>query len=145
MQIAGNENVIKQIKERYETNESTGTFIGRSSNGRSSSGTNNTNDDSSEGRRRWNDGVDGLHEERESNSPRYNQEVSRDSNERAAEREKIVAEAKANGTYMLAPNGQPTNLTEDQWATVRTQAFKDYSMSTYQPKIFSELCLTPKR
>ena len=43
-----------------------------------------------------------------------------------AEREQIVAEAKSNGTYMLAPNGQPTNLTEDQWVTVRTQAFKDY-------------------
>ena len=43
-----------------------------------------------------------------------------------AEREQIVSGAKANGTYMLAPNGQPTNLTEDQWVTVRTQAFKDY-------------------
>jgi len=125
IQIEGNENEIKLIKERYETNESTGTFIGRSSNGRGSSGTNNTNDDSSKGRRRWNDGVDGLHEERESNGSRYNQEVSRDSNERAAEREQIVAEAKANGTYMMH-NGQPTNLTEDQWVTVRTQDFKDY-------------------
>lgn len=125
IQIEGNENEIKLIKERYETNESTGTFIGRSSNGRGSSGTNNTNDDSSKGRRRRNDGVDGLHEERESNGSRYNQEVSRDSNERAAEREQIVAEAKANGTYMMH-NGQPTNLTEDQWVTVRTQDFKDY-------------------
>ena len=43
-----------------------------------------------------------------------------------AELEQIIAEAKANGTFMTAPNGQPTNLTEDQWVATRTQAFKDY-------------------
>lgn len=36
----------------------------------------------------------------------------------------IVSEAKANGTYMKAPNGKPSNLTERQWAQVRTSSFK---------------------
>ena len=38
----------------------------------------------------------------------------------------IVANAKMNGTYMKAPNGKPTNLSEKQWAQVRTTAFKDW-------------------
>jgi N12 class adenine-specific DNA methylase len=38
----------------------------------------------------------------------------------------IVDKAKADGTYMLAPNGKPSNLNELQWAQVRTQAFKDW-------------------
>ncbi|WP_372473025.1 hypothetical protein AB4865_09495 [Capnocytophaga sp. ARDL2] len=42
------------------------------------------------------------------------------------EKERIVAQAKANGTYMKAPNGKPTNLNEEQWVTVRTEAFKDW-------------------
>jgi len=32
----------------------------------------------------------------------------------------------ADGTFMLAPNGKPTNLTERQWLQVRTKAFKDW-------------------
>lgn len=43
-----------------------------------------------------------------------------------AERQRIIALAKANGTYMLAPNGEPTNLTESQWVQVRTKAFKEW-------------------
>jgi len=35
------------------------------------------------------------------------------------ETELIVARAKADGTYMLAPNGKPSNLNETQWAQVR--------------------------
>ncbi len=38
----------------------------------------------------------------------------------------IIAKAKANGSYMKAPNGEPTNLTERQWAQVRTKAFKEW-------------------
>ena len=38
----------------------------------------------------------------------------------------IVAKAKADGTYMKAPNGEATNLTEEQWANVRTKAFKEW-------------------
>ena len=43
-----------------------------------------------------------------------------------AEREAIVSRAKADGTYMKAPNGKPTNLTERQWADVRTSRFKEW-------------------
>lgn len=32
----------------------------------------------------------------------------------------------ADGTFMKAPNGKPTNLTERQWLQVRTKAFKDW-------------------
>lgn len=43
-----------------------------------------------------------------------------------AEKEKIVADAKANGTYMSAPNGEKTKLDAEQWATVRTTNFKNW-------------------
>lgn len=42
------------------------------------------------------------------------------------EKEKIVAGAKANGTYMTAPNGEKTKLDAEQWATVRTTNFKNW-------------------
>ena len=42
------------------------------------------------------------------------------------EEKKIVETAKANDTYMKAPNGKPTNLSEKQWAQVRTTAFKKW-------------------
>ena len=38
----------------------------------------------------------------------------------------IVARAKADGTYMKAPNGQPSKLTPRQWVQVRTKAFKEW-------------------
>lgn len=40
-----------------------------------------------------------------------------------AEEQEIIAKAKANGTYLKAPNGKPTNLTPRQWVQVRTKAF----------------------
>ena len=43
-----------------------------------------------------------------------------------AEKEKIVADAKANGTYMTSPNGKKTKLDAEQWATVRTTNFKNW-------------------
>lgn len=42
------------------------------------------------------------------------------------EKEKIVADAKANGTYMTAPNGEKTKLDAEQWTTVRTANFKNW-------------------
>ena len=42
------------------------------------------------------------------------------------EEKKIVETAKANDTYMKAPNGKPTNLSEKQWTQVRTKAFKKW-------------------
>ena len=40
------------------------------------------------------------------------------------EKETIRKKAVADGTFMKAPNGKDTNLTEDQWLSVRTAAFK---------------------
>lgn len=40
------------------------------------------------------------------------------------ERAEIIRAAKANDTYLKAPNGKDTNLTPEQWVTVRTKAFK---------------------
>ena len=42
------------------------------------------------------------------------------------EMESIKAEAVAAGTFMKAPNGKATNLTERQWLQVRTSAFKSW-------------------
>ena len=42
------------------------------------------------------------------------------------EKEKIVSVAKANGTYMTAPNGEKTKLNAEQWVTVRTTNFKNW-------------------
>lgn len=47
-----------------------------------------------------------------------------DINER--ELEDIRKKAIADGTFMKAPNGKPTNLNERQWLQVRTKAFKDW-------------------
>ena len=41
------------------------------------------------------------------------------------EEQRIVDEAKVNGTYLKAPNGKASNLNERQWIQVRTKAFKD--------------------
>lgn len=41
-----------------------------------------------------------------------------------AEIQSIIDQAKANGTYLKAPNGKSTLLSERQWAQVRTRAFK---------------------
>ena len=38
----------------------------------------------------------------------------------------IVEKAKADGTFMKAPNGKPSNLNERQWAQVRTTSFKNW-------------------
>lgn len=38
----------------------------------------------------------------------------------------IKQQAIKNGTFMKAPNGNPTNLNERQWLQVRTKAFKDW-------------------
>lgn len=42
------------------------------------------------------------------------------------EEQEIAAKAKADGTYLKAPNGQPTNLTPEQWVNVRTSRFKEW-------------------
>lgn len=42
------------------------------------------------------------------------------------EKASIKKKAVADGTFMKAPNGKETNLTEDQWLAVRTEAFKNW-------------------
>ena len=42
------------------------------------------------------------------------------------EMEQIKATAEKDGTFMKAPNGQPTKLNERQWLQVRTDAFKKW-------------------
>ena len=50
------------------------------------------------------------------------------------EEQSIIDKAKKNGTFMKAPNGKPTNLTEKQWVQVRTKAFKDWFGEWENPK-----------
>lgn len=42
------------------------------------------------------------------------------------EESEIINRAKNNGTYLMAPNGKPSKLTENQWVQVRTKAFKKW-------------------
>ncbi|MDY6121599.1 MAG: hypothetical protein SPI72_00715 [Porphyromonas sp.] len=42
------------------------------------------------------------------------------------EQEQIKQQALANGSFMKAPNGEPSNLNEHQWTQVRTKAFKNW-------------------
>lgn len=42
------------------------------------------------------------------------------------EEENIIEKAKSDGSYMKAPNGNPTNLNEKRWVQVRTKAFKEW-------------------
>ena len=44
----------------------------------------------------------------------------------SSEIETIKNKAVADGTFMKAPNGKPTNLSEDNWLFVRTAAFKSW-------------------
>lgn len=44
----------------------------------------------------------------------------------AKEEAAIIETAKKNGTYLKAPNGEPTKLTPKQWVQVRTKAFKKW-------------------
>lgn len=43
-----------------------------------------------------------------------------------SEAEPIKGKSIADGAFMKAPNGKPTNLTERQWVQVRTKEFKDW-------------------
>lgn len=54
------------------------------------------------------------------------QVAEEDTAEYTSEEQQIIADAKANGSYMKAPNGEPTKLNEKQWAQVRTANFKKW-------------------
>lgn len=46
--------------------------------------------------------------------------------DRMKEKESIIEKAKANGTFLKAPNGKKSNLNESQWVSVRTKEFKKW-------------------
>ena len=50
----------------------------------------------------------------------------KDNKEYTTEEQSIIEKAKKDGTYVKAPNGKNTNLTERQWVQVRTKAFKEW-------------------
>ena len=52
--------------------------------------------------------------------------TSKQENAYISEMQSIKERAIANGTFMKAPNGKPTNLNERQWLQVRTKAFRDW-------------------
>lgn len=64
------------------------------------------------------------------NGKRINQENNTDNTRfresYTTEEEDIIDKSQKDGTYMKAPNGNPTNLSEKQWAQVRTKSFKDW-------------------
>ena len=57
---------------------------------------------------------------------RISKPVFSTANKTDSELQEIKEKALRNGTFMKAPNGKPTNLTEKQWLQVRTKAFKDW-------------------
>ncbi len=59
-------------------------------------------------------------------NPKINNEKSDIRFSKSTEEKQIEQEAKANGTYMKAPNGKPTKLNERQWLQARTKAFKKW-------------------
>lgn len=54
------------------------------------------------------------------------EEVRYRSSRLSPELQAIKDQAKADGIFMKAPNGRPTNLTEKQWLQVRTPEFKEW-------------------
>ena len=54
------------------------------------------------------------------------EEVRYRSSRLSPELQVIKDQAKADGSFMKAPNGRPTNLTEKQWLQVRTPEFKEW-------------------
>jgi len=56
----------------------------------------------------------------------YDAEFQEERGEYGTETDSIIKEAKENGTYLKAPNGEPTKLNPGQWAQVRTKAFKEW-------------------
>ena len=59
---------------------------------------------------------------------------------RRAERDEVRSRAIEDGTWMKAPNGENSNLSERDWVTVRTKAFKDWfgDWETYDDGLLDE-------
>lgn len=68
----------------------------------------------------------GEYASRKENTVSNNTELRNSETSYSQEMQSIKDKAIADGTFMKAPNGNPTNLTERQWLQVRTKAFKDW-------------------
>jgi hypothetical protein len=66
--------------------------------------------------------VEGLQNTKDSEFNEDSLRFDIDQSELQSIKEKTIAD----GTFMKAPNGKPTNLNERQWLQVRTKAFKDW-------------------
>ena len=65
--------------------------------------------------------VESAKEEQNDMDSGYSEDI-----ENTDEEQKIIEQAKSDGTYMRAPNGADSNLTPEQWVRVRTKAFKKW-------------------
>ena len=52
--------------------------------------------------------------------------IRQDNTELAKQKEAVRKQLKGTDKWMKAPNGKPTNLTEDQWVTTQTPQFKEW-------------------
>ena len=66
-------------------------------------------------------GANALHQAANADGKMYAQSAT---NVPSSEKEAVRKQYKGTAQWMKAPNGKPTNLTEDQWIAVRTPAFK---------------------
>ena len=66
-------------------------------------------------------GANVLHQAANAGGKMYAQSAT---NVPSSEKEAVRKQYKGTAQWMKAPNGEPTNLTEDQWVAVRTPAFK---------------------
>ena len=68
-------------------------------------------------------GANVLHQAANAGGKMYAQSAT---NVPSSEKEAVRKQYKGTAQWMKAPNGKPTNLTEDQWVAVRTPAFKSW-------------------
>ena len=85
-----------------------------------------TNDNTSTDSKFGEDISDYLLDEFDSSVTELNNVEQSNTTNYSSEEQSIIDKAKKDGTFMKAPNGNPTNLTEKQWVQVRTKAFKDW-------------------
>lgn len=79
-----------------------------------------------------------IRRERAAKKHKENQEIGISNG--LTEEQQIIERAKADGTYMKAPNGKDTNLSPKQWVQVRTEAFKkwfgDWMLAATETPVF---------
>ncbi len=150
--IDGNENLIDKIQQKYGIDSSTRPTDTNVERPQGSHRPSHSDDGLSPRQRSGNERVDRLHRAEQPDSAPNNQKINRDkqsgrateltdprfsvgttletdktlTEEARKEMQAIAKQAKADGTFMQAPNGKPSNLNERQWLQVRTRAFKNW-------------------